>query len=114
MKNKVKEAYKTIEKYEKKQAKKALENDFRMYEDAGCGNCSDGQLYSGGGDYCSVTYYDRCDCANIETQRFKDFQKSKKKLWVKLSAKDFNELEAKWYDNNSSITVGNNSVDRSW
>ena len=36
MDKKIKKAYKLIKKYEKKLEKEAEENDFRMYEDAGC------------------------------------------------------------------------------
>ena len=114
MNKKVKKAFKTIEKYEKKKKAKASRLDFRMYETAGCSNCSDGQKYSVGGDATSVTYYDRCVCANKETENYKIFIKKKDKLMSKLSAKDFLSYSCKWYDNNSHITVGNNAVDRSW
>jgi len=115
MNKKIKKAYKVIEKYEKKMAKKALKNDFRMYEDArGCTRCDKGQIISGGGDACSVTYFERCPCSKIFTKRYLDFMEEKDELMLKMNAKEFNDYEAKWYDNNSHITVGNNFVDRSW
>jgi hypothetical protein len=114
MKKKVKEAYKTIEKYEKKQAKKALKNDFRKYEEAGCSRCNKGQIISGGGDACSITYFKRCSCANKKTKRYKNFVRDKEQLKKEMSAYDFEILKNKWYDNNSHIVEGNNSVERSW
>lgn len=101
------------EKYKKKY-KKWLDGNHEKFQKAGCSRCSNGQLYSGGGDACSVTYYDRCECANVKTKRYQKFLDKKTKLQEKLSYKDFTTIEKLWYDNNSNIRVGNNAVDRSW
>jgi len=114
MKKKVKEAYKTVAKYEKREAEKAALMDFRKFRPAGCHKCHNGQIISGGGDYCSVTYYERCKCANKKTDRYSKYLKDVSSLMESMSAREFNELESKWYDNNSDISEGNNSVDRSW
>jgi hypothetical protein len=90
------------------------DGNHEMFERAGCGRCSNGQLYSGGEDDCSVTYYDRCDCANVHTKRYNKFLKKTKKLQSKLSFNDFTTLKSLWYDNNSHIVVGNDCTDRSW
>jgi hypothetical protein len=111
---KLKKAEKIIKKAKKKDEKRARKNDFRMYENAGCFACSSGQKYSGGGDACSVTYYERCKCANKKTERYKKFILDRDKLMTKMTAKEFEILEFKWYDNNSHITEGNNAVSRSW
>ena len=101
------------EKY-KKRYMKWFKGNHEKFEKAGCGRCSNGQLYSGGGDACSVTYYNRCECANINTKRYTKFLIKEAKLQDKLSHTDFRTIERLWFDNNSNITEGNNTTDRSW
>lgn len=100
------EAKKIVVQYEEQQ--KAL--SYAMFEIAGCRMCSRGQLYSGGGSELSITYYTRCECANIKTKRYATFLENADNMLVK----DFNIEKSKFYDNNRHIVVGNNSVDRSW
>ena len=114
MKPKIKEAYKLIEKYEKKQKKKAEESNFSMFEKAGCSQCSNGQKYSGGRTELDITYYTRCTCANKKTKKYVEFLDKKEELMEVMTAKDYELLYTKWYDNNSHITIGNNAVNRSW
>jgi hypothetical protein len=114
MNKKLKKAYKIVKKYEKEQAKIAEKNDFRKYEDPGCFNCIEGQIIISGSTHLDITCFKRCPCSKIKTKRYKKFLKNEEKLKKEMSAFDFENLKNKWYDNNSNITEGNDSVDRSW
>ena len=114
MNKKVKKAYRIIKEYEEEQAKIAEENDFRMYEEAGCFNCSKGQIIRGGRTDLDVTYFIRCPCSKIKTKRYRKFLKNENKLKKEMTTFDFENLKNKWYDNNSYISEGSNETDRSW
>lgn len=83
---------------------------YAMYEPAGCSFCNRGQLRTGGGSDLSVTYWDRCKCANIKTKRYQEFLDNVDDMLVK----DYNVEKEKYFDNNSHIKIGNNMTDRSW
>jgi len=115
MSKKEKKARKLIKKLNKKCRKKELEqyeanNGIDMYEPAGCGECNDGQLYSGGRNDLSITYYSRCGCANKKTKKYKKFLKERDNMTFKKAR----ERKALFRDNNDHITEGNNEEDRSW
>ncbi len=101
---------KNAKKKAKKKAKKAYDNNWNKYEPAGCFACNRGQLYRGGKHELSVTYYDRCKCANIKTEKYKKFRKDRKKM----NYADALIMGMKFFDNNSHISEGNNSEPRSW
>jgi len=98
----------------KKIKKYTFLNDYRMYKKAGCHRCSNGQIMNGGGDYCSITYFERCDCSKIKRKKYKQYLEDRDLLMKNMSAFDFKELNCRWYDNYSNIVTGNNAVDRSW
>ena len=85
---------------------------WHKYEPAGCFACRQGQLYRGGRTELDVTYYDRCECANIKTKRYTKFLEKAKK--GKMSHKKYLKKSLMFFDNNRHIVVGNNAVERSW
>jgi len=91
-----------------------MSKNFKMYKKAGCLGCNKGQIIHWGDTDLDVTYSSRCKCANIKRKKYKKFLKNKNNLKKEMLAYDFEMLENKWYDNNSYIREGNNSVDRSW
>jgi hypothetical protein len=91
-----------------------MSKNYKMYKKAGCSRCNKGQKIYGGATSLDITYFERCSCANIKRKKYKNFLKNKDKLKKELTACDFEILENKWYDNNSYIIQGNDSVDRSW
>ena len=105
---------KKIEKIEKKRKKKERkqfekDNGIPMFEKAGCWKCYNGQLYSGGKDELSITYYKRCSCANVLTERYKKFLANED-----MTVRKHRKMSSKFYDNNSHISEGNNAEERSW
>jgi len=115
MNKKEKQARKLIKKLNNKREKQELKqyeenNGIDMYEEAGCWKCHNGQIYSGGRNDLSITYYSRCSCANKKTKKYKKFLKERDDMTVKEARK----REALFRDNNDRIIEGNNEVDRSW
>ena len=116
MNKKEKQARKLIKKLNKKREKKALKKlekqyGFAMYIPAGCSNCKNGQIRTGGGGYCSVVEYNRCGCSKVKTKKYRKFLKNQKNMIVKDAAK----MASKFYDNNNHIVIGDNTDrDYSW
>ena len=107
----VKKAKKLLAKVKKKRLLKEKDNDWSMYKPAGCFKCRKGQVIIGNnGDGLSVVYYQRCECANIHSEKYEHFLANSNDMVMK----DYRKICGKFYDNNSHITVGDNCTDRSW